>query len=347
MKVLLVEDSWSVLSYLMEILRAEPDMEVLPPVTDGLGAVAAAEKLKPDIILMDLRLPLLDGVSAIQRIMTRTPCPIVVLSAHLQSPTGDRTFESLAAGAVDVLAKPEGTGPAEVAGFRERLLRTLRLMVGARVVRRRPGKGDEAWVPPAMEEDAATFRPSLILLGTSTGGPPLLRRILEEVPVGNTVPIAIAQHIIPGFEPGLARWLSETGHLVEVARAGDRLLEGKVYLSPADGHLVVRGGTWSVVPAEGPGVVPSVDLLFESAARTMGRHVAAFLLTGMGRDGAAGLLALRQVGAFTATQKGDTCVVNGMPEAGRALGGSMHELTPDQIAAAITAMGAPPQPVAS
>lgn len=337
MRVLLVEDSPSVVAYLAGLIRPETDMDLLPPARDGAAGVRTALRERPDVILMDLGLPVLDGIQAIRQIMASAPCPIVVLSAHLDSSGRDPTFEAFDAGAVDVLAKPQGLDAEELALFRERLLRTLRVMAGACVVRRRSTAGQPRRVERPLPARGARF--DILAIGSSVGGPMVLREIFRAIPPPSPLPIVVSQHIIPGFEAGLARWLAGTGHRVVVAKDGDRIGGGIVYLAPGDRHMALRGESIELLPDEGGGPVPSADVLFRSAAASFGPHAAALLLSGMGQDGAQGMLALRKAGGVTITQSGGTCVVDGMPAAARALGASLFELDPSEMAAWLNGIG--------
>lgn len=329
MKVLLVEDSRTVGAYIEALFRATSELLLLPVVRNGASAVQAARAQRPDLILMDLNLPILDGVEAIRQIMSLAPCPIVVLSGHLATPQGDRTFEALAAGAVDVIAKPTGVEPELAADFSERLLSTVRLMAAARVVRR-PAR------PVVPQAAAVSLRGAfdLIAIGASVGGPPLLFDLLQQLPVPCPLPIVITQHVLPGYEHGLAAWLSRSGHAVRVAAHGDRPRAGSVLMAPSERHLAIRGDRCelNLDKAAERGPVPSVDVMFESIAESAGDRAVALLLSGMGEDGARGLLTLRQCGALTVAQSGETCVVDGMPAAARALGAAELELPPPAIA---------------
>lgn len=333
MKVLLVEDSRAVTAFVEGVLRAEPDMELLPVASDGRAGVEAARRLRPNLVLMDLELPGLDGVEAITEIMATAPCPIVVLSGNLELPGRNRTFESLRAGAVDVLAKPTGTQPDVVSAFRERLVRTVRVMSEARVVGRRCRPAAPLCVAPTPpSRELPSGRCELVAVGGSTGAPPLVYELLRALPGPTPFPIVVAQHIVSGFEAGFARWLCATGQRVKLAEDGEPLEAGTVYVARADGNLAVRPTRLEVRPGvRAP--LPSVDVLFESVAESFGARAAGLLLSGMGDDGARGLLALRRAGALTATQSGESCVVASMPSAGRALGGSRLTLGPGELAA--------------
>ncbi|MFL5353468.1 chemotaxis protein CheB [Archangium sp.] len=342
MKLLLVEDSRSVVAFLEQILRREPDLELLPAVGNGRDAVAAVQRWNPQLVLMDLVLPGgMDGVEAIAEIMATAPCPIVVLSGQLGMPGRDRTFESLRAGAVDVLGKPTAGGLEAVKEFRERLLRTVRVMAHARVVGRRRTTSPRLQalqpVPPPVAPGLETKPCSLLAIGGSTGAPPLVYELLRALPVPAPFPVVVAQHIVRGFEPGFAKWLGGTGHRTLVAQGGEWLEPGTVYVAPADRDLSVRGGRLQTQPSRGV-AVPSVDVLFESVAGFYGARAVGLLLTGMGEDGARGLLAMHQAGALTVAQEGSSCVVDGMPGAARARGAASQVLTPGDMAALLTAL---------
>jgi two-component system, chemotaxis family, protein-glutamate methylesterase/glutaminase len=335
MKILLVEDSLTVRAYIEGILRNAPDVVMLPPARDGVTGVELAQAHRPDVILMDLELPRMTGIDAIKEIMATAPRPIVVLSGALESEGTDRTFESFQAGAVEVLAKPRGLSAAEQERFSERLLRTVRLMSEARVLRRRSTGTKSSYqiasAPPLDPQPATYDRFEIVLIGASTGGPQVLRTMLDELPAPYPLPIVICQHIVPGFEEGMANWLSESKHRVRVVVPGETAVAKQVYIARANKHLVLNGLELTIRSALGRQIVPSVDVLFDSAAITLGNRCAAFLLTGMGEDGRNGLLALKNRGALTVTQSAATCVIDGMPGAARTAGASMMDLAPSRM----------------
>jgi len=336
MKVLLVEDSQTVRVYIEGSLRNSPDITVLPAAKDGLTGVELTQMHRPDVILMDLELPRMSGLEAIHEIMATAPRPIVVLSGVLDKDGVDRTFESFKAGAVDVLAKPRGLSQEERARFAERLIRTVRLMSEARVLRRRSTGTKSSYTtsaPLIQPPQASTYdQLEIVLIGASTGGPQVIRSLLDEIRAPYPLPIVICQHIMPGFEEGMAHWLSKSKHDVQLVKEGERAMPEHVYVARADKHLALNGFEFTIRSAVPRQAVPSADVLFDSAAITLGHRCAALLLTGMGEDGCNGLLALKQRGALTVTQSAATCVIDGMPGAARAAGAATLDLAPARIA---------------
>jgi len=336
MKVLLVEDSATVAAYIASILGSEADIQLVSVAANAEDAVRFAKRDRPEVVLMDMKLPDHDGLWAIEHIMRDAPCPIVVLSGHLSSKERDITFESLRAGAVDVLAKPTGITPEARGAFRQSLVNTVRLMSTAVVVRRTRG-APQAPAPKALTRSSGTHfnqdfsRLRYVLIGASTGGPELIFRLLSDLPAPLPYPVLITQHTLEGFDESLAEWLSCTGHKVRVGRDGDRVEPGDVCIAPADRHMKVSlSGLFLTPPKKGESIA-SVDAMFESAAKTWGEQCAALVLTGMGRDGAAGMRALYDSGALTVAQSPETCVVASMPDSARARGAARLVLSPEQI----------------
>jgi len=327
-KVLVVEDSPTVRAVLTRCLKARGAQ--VHAVSDGRAGVEASETLSPDVILMDLQLPRLSGLEAITEIMMTRPRPIVVLSGQLARDDVDLTFQALRAGAVDVMEKPGANG-LTLPEFADRLYRNLRLMCEVRLVTRRAGKAP--WVPglrtssssPRDELSKTLSRAKILLLGASTGGPPMLASLLSAVRAPARVPIVIAQHISPGFGRGFAHWLGRTtGHRTVFVDTDKAIDPGTVYLASAAASAVFRSkarlGTTSDLPTAAVQIHPNVDLLFESAARHFGAGTAAVLLTGMGRDGAHGLKLIRERGGATLAQDETSSVVFGMPRVAHAMG---------------------------
>lgn len=337
MKVLMVEDSATVAAYITAILGAETDMQLLPVAGTAKDGVRLAKELKPDVVLMDMKLPDYDGLWAIEHIMAENPCPIVVLSGYLSVRERDITFESLRAGAVEVLAKPQGLSPQVREAFRVDLIRTLRLMRTAVVVKRRvknrhvEGSAILPLMPRSVSREEL-IRIRGVLVGSSTGGPELLHRTLSALPKPFPLPLLITQHTLEGFDESLSDWLSSTGHRVKIATEGQYPEAGLVLLAPADKHLALSLNGVVLVPAKRGEASAAIDTMFTSAARVWGERALAVILTGMGRDGTVGMRALFERGAFTVAQSPETCVVASMPESARAAAAVRYSMPPDQIA---------------
>jgi two-component system chemotaxis response regulator CheB len=336
MSVLLVEDSATVAAYVASILGSEPDITLLPVARTAEDGVRQALERQPDVVLMDIKLPDHDGLWAIEQIMADKPCPIVVLSGYLSQRECSITFEALRGGAVDVLAKPSGLRAEAREAFRGSLVSTVRLMSSAVVVRRSRRSNDAA---PLITPRAAGVRLGSgeiervrqVVIGASTGGPEVLYRMLGELPAPLPYPVLLTQHTLEGFDDSLAQWLSCTGHKVEVARDGEVPAPGRVLLAPASKHLRVAEGGIVLEPTRRGETICSVDAMFESAARVWGAQCLGVLLTGMGKDGAAGMRALYDRGALTVAQTPDSCVVASMPESARSRGAVRQMLRPDEI----------------
>lgn len=337
-KVLVVEDSSTVRHCLREALTERHGFEIVGEAVDGAQAVELCRRLRPDVITMDVVLPVMSGLVATEQIMASQPTPIlVVCSASRQELF--TTYDALAAGAVDVLEKPRGDASDETWGAR---LRTaVKVVSRIRVVtRHRPAGSGAAPVQAAARTHQIPRR--LVAVGASTGGPGAIVTLLRGVPQGFPVPLLYVQHLAANesFAQAFTGWLVEqTGHAVLYARGGESLaaLAGKVVMAPPDRHLTVRGAHLHL--SSGPprhSCRPSVDVLFESVAAEVGAGATGVLLTGMGRDGAEGLLAMRRAGGHTYAQDQASCVVYGMPKEAVALHAAVEILPPDQIAAGLT-----------
>jgi len=328
-RVLVADDSPVFREALAQLVGGEADFEVVGVAADGDEAAAAARRLRPDVVTMDLHMPDADGYSGIARIMAEAPTPILVLTA---TPTESAGFKALSLGALDILEKPPPGTDLRVYGH---VLRTrLRLLAGVKVIRHVRGLRTGA--------RRAAARPGLgkrevVVLGASLGGPRALAQILRALPGDLPVPLAVVQHMAEGFTEGLAHWLAQETTL-EVLTAADRdvLKPGRVLLAPTGRHLVLADGyvRLSDDPPEGT-FRPSVNVLFASAARVYGPRACGVLLTGMGRDGADGLRRMKEAGAFTVAQDEGSSAVFGMPRAAIELGVVDRVLALEEIGPAI------------
>lgn len=322
-RVLIVDDSAIVRTMLSNVLKAEPDIEVVGLAADPFAARDLIESAKPDVMTLDLEMPKMDGLTFLRQLMAQHPLPVIIVSALTQTGSA-ASIEALSAGAIDVIAKPGG--PYSVADVADQLkyrIRALRSGRGVQFARlRRP-----APIRPAPSSLAHAS--GLILIGASTGGTQAIEALLMKLPP-DAPPIAIVQHMPAYFTRAFAARL-DRGCPMRVVEAEQHapLSRGVAYIAPGDSHLLIasRGGELRALIDHGPRVHyqrPSVDVMFQSAASLTGLAIVALLLTGMGSDGAEGMVALREVGATTIAEDERSCVVFGMPAAAIARGGATH-----------------------
>lgn len=335
-RVLLADDSFLTLSILKDLLAQDPEIAVVGEAYDGRQAVDKVAQLRPDLLIMDVMMPVMDGLTAVQEIMKISALPILILSSDRAVGEQSNAFNAIRLGALDVMRKPEGLSGAAWEAFASTLLAQIHTLSRVRVIHHfRAAHKKAAVTTPCWP---ATTRRSIVAIGASTGGPKVVMKILKELPADREASIVIVQHIASGFAPGFAEWINaESDYNVRIAREGDLLEGGVALVAPCDRHMEIRNGR--VVLADTPqtnGCRPSIDNLFFSLARENATAVVAALLTGMGKDGAEGLLALKEGGAYTIAQDEATCAVYGMPKVAMELGGVREVLPAVEIAAAIT-----------
>lgn len=334
-RVLLADDSFLTLSILKDLLAQDPQIEVVGEAYDGRQAVDKVAHLHPDLLIMDVMMPVMDGLTAVQEIMKVAALPILILSSDSAAGEQSNAFNAIRLGALDVMRKPEGLSGAAWEAFASTLLAQIHTLSRVRVIHhfRSPRKRAAAAPPPALSACR-----SIVAIGASTGGPKVVMKILKELPADREASILIVQHIAAGFAAGFADWINtESAYHVRLAQEGDLLERGVALVAPSDQHLEIRNGR--VVLTHTPqvnGCRPSIDNLFFSLAKENATSVVAALLTGMGKDGAEGLLALKEGGAYTIAQDEATCAVYGMPKVAMELGGVREVLPAIKIAAAIT-----------
>jgi two-component system chemotaxis response regulator CheB len=316
-RVLIVDDSALVRQVLTNILSRHPLLEVVGTAKDPFDARERIKELDPDVLTLDVEMPRMDGITFLGKLMKAHPMPAVMLSSLTAKGT-TTALDALDLGAVDVIGKPALDQAAGLEAMGAQIAEAVYAASMARVSGRRAAVPTPAHLAPlAMRAKAGR---ALIAMGSSTGGTEALRQVFEAIPE-NLPPIAVVQHMLPGFTGAFAERLDRSCRArVKVAEDGEVLKAGTVYLAPNETHLTVkRGGVGLVALLHGNDRVsrhlPSVDVLFQSVAEACGAHALGVLLTGMGDDGARGLLQMRQKGAHTLGQDEATCVVYGMPRA--------------------------------
>lgn len=326
-RVLVVEDSLTVRKRLCEILSSVPGIELVGEAENGKQAIELCQSLRPDIITMDMMLPVMSGLAATEYIMAHQPTPILIVSASVNRGELFKTYEALAAGAVDVLEKP--TGDEADAEWAERFIAMVKLVARIRVIthlRARlaaPARLEQGRSPVLLSQ-SGTRSLQVVAIGASTGGPGAIVELLRSLDHAFTVPILLVLHINEPFGAAFADWLDgQTPRRVAYARDGEPVAAGAggVIMAPPGQHLVVREGRLQLTQdAARHSCRPSVDSLFETVASEFGAGAAACLLTGMGRDGAAGLLQIRRAGGLSIAQDEATSVIYGMPREAASIG---------------------------
>lgn len=342
-RILLVEDSPTLRELLTHIVNSDPRLQVIAVAEDGQEAVTLAQRLKPDVILMDIHLPKMDGFAATRSIMEICPTRIVMITATSNAGDIAASFQALESGALTVLSKPTGIGHADHQRLATDMLRTVKLMSEVQVIKRwvrpRGAMPDLASSPPA--EHRGDIR--VIAIGASTGGPLAVREILAGLPrLG--VPILIVQHISSGFIDGFVEWLeSATGYAVKLALHGEAATPGIAYVAPDGRHMAMQADGRIALHLDPPehGMRPAVSCLFRSISANFGAHAVGILLTGMGADGAQELGIMRQAGAVTFAQDRESSVVYGMPGEAARLNAATHILAPERIASTLTQLVKP------
>ncbi|MBS7303761.1 MAG: chemotaxis response regulator protein-glutamate methylesterase [Lachnospiraceae bacterium] len=310
-RVLVVEDSLVFRELLVQNLNADPAITVVAVARDPFEARDAIIKYKPDVMTLDVELPRMGGIEFLRKLMPQYPLPVVVISS-----LSDKVFDALNAGAVDFVAKPSGANRMQIEAFiKNELPVKIKVASIAKVSR---------WKKTPLEEmpglPSLNNKEMVVAIGASTGGTEAIASVIKEF--GTDIPgVVVVQHMPAGFTEMYAKRLNEQCSVcVREAKSGDAVLPGQVLIAPGgDAHmqLVKVNGAYQVVIRQGPkvnGHCPSVDVLFQSVATVAGNKAVGIILTGMGGDGAKGLLAMRQAGAVTIGQDESTCVVYGMPK---------------------------------
>lgn len=333
--VLIVEDSITAQNILASILTADPEIQIMGTVQDGIEALEFLKNKQPDVITMDLQMPRMNGVEVTRRIMQSKPVPIVIVSAFWTPGNKELAFQFMEAGAVCAVEKPHGKSREDYQRSTKTLVQTVKSMSEIKLVKRRPTSPVSVPAEDAEATKTAGTQVEIVGIGASTGGPPVLRDILSRVPKEFPVPIVVVQHIASGFLQGMVDWLSASLPLkIRICEQGMPLLPGTVYFAPDDYHLQVSREKKAMLSQDPPdhGLRPSVAHLFRSLADNLGSRSIGILLTGMGSDGSKELKLMRNSGARTIAQDESTSIVFGMPGEAIRLGGATYVLPPDEIA---------------
>lgn len=339
-RVLVADDSLTVRKYLAGLVQSDPALELVGEADNGKAAIELTEQLRPDVITLDMMMPVMTGLAATEYIMAYCPTPILIVSASTNRGELMRTYDALAAGAVDVLDK---TGSIENPAWERKYLSTVKMVSRIKVITHPRGRlnGSRAARTPQMPLPEGTFE--RVAIGASTGGPSAVLEVLRGLGESFPLPVLLVIHIGEPFGLAMAEWLDGLSPLrVRVAQDGEPLPgrgESGVIMAPHERHLEVAGGRLRL--SSGPerhSCRPSVDVLFESLAREAGSSTIACLLTGMGRDGARGMLAIKQAGGVCIAQDEATSVIFGMPREAIVLNAATHVLPVGGVAPMLTAL---------
>lgn len=340
-RVLVVDDSAVVREVLQSLLESDPDIKVIGHATNGAEAVEMTATLRPDLVTMDLMMPGMDGMEATKRIMARHPTPVLFLSAYFGGEGKYTRADAIAAGALDIMEKPalipdwrwrSSAGPLIK---KVKALSTVPVIAHIHGARRLLAQENTQWdvyAGPAAD---------VVAIGASSGGPRVLEEILSSLPATFALGVLVVQHMTDGFTPSMLRWLQDKCPLpVKVAEEGETITPRRVLFTPDKTHMVVTlGGRIHLSDSEPVnGHRPSIDVTFNSLAKVYGARSAGVLLSGMGSDGAAGLLAIRQAGGITLVQDEQSSVVFGMPRAAIEIGAAQQVLPPAGLARSLNAL---------
>jgi two-component system chemotaxis response regulator CheB len=318
--VLIVDDSPTARNVLAAVLSADPAIDILGFAENGQQAIDLTRSLSPDVITMDINMPVMNGLQATKEIMIETPTPIIVVSSTGRIDEVEWSMQALRAGALTAIKKPSGPDAPDFVALCKEIVHTVKAMAGIYVIRHRRAPA-ETVVPHAPSQpafDAAKSSLRAVAIAASTGGPPALGTLLGALPSSFPAPILLVQHIVPSFVEGFVAWLDSVVDVkVKLAVHHQRVEPGTVYVAPPDRHLGMSSPTrleLSDKPAV-DGFRPAATHLFGSLADSVGGEVAAVIMTGMGSDGVPGLKRVHDAGGYTIAQDEQSCVVFGMPQA--------------------------------
>ena len=333
-KVMVIDDSALTRQLLTKILEQDRELEVIATAVDPLVAVRKMEVWKPDVITLDMEMPRMDGLTFLKKLMNQRPLPVVVISGATQKGSA-RAIEALENGAMEIISKPDVSHPERLAEIGESICRAIKAAYAAKVTRRQPQAAPApkpTFITRPSRPVQGTYSQHVVAIGASTGGTEAIKEVLQGLPA-QFPGIVVVQHMPPMFTKQFAARLNAISPMqVKEAEPGDPVLEGQVLIAPGDQHMILvrstQGYHVELLSTERVNRHrPSVDVLFRSVAQTAHSDSTGVLLTGMGADGAQGLLAMEQAGALTIAQDEATSVVYGMPKAAHELG-AVQEVLP-------------------
>jgi two-component system chemotaxis response regulator CheB len=344
--ILIVEDSAVVRDFLVYVLSSEPDFHVVGTAKNGQEAVMLAASKKPDVITMDIEMPVMNGLKATQEIMRTNAVPIVMVTSSYNPNEVEKTFAAIDAGALTILAKPNGLKHPDFEKDKKLLIDTIRSISAVKVFTRlnQPAKlsGQDIPVKPLSVFDETRVNYKLVAIGVSTGGPIVLNTIFSALPASFPLPIVVVQHIPDGFLEGMVEWLNNSCKLnIKIAVNEETIKPGNIYFCPPTHHMGISRNLEIQLVKDIPSisVKPSVSYLFRTISKNIQEKSVGIILTGMGRDGAEELALMKEKGALTIVQDKESSIVFGMPGEAVKLNAHKYILSPEGIARKLVNLG--------
>lgn len=336
-RVMLVDDSLLAITILKRMLSKSAEIEVAGTAANGREALQLIQQIKPDVICTDLHMPVMGGLELTKEIMANYPTPILVVSVSGREGSIN-AFKAIEAGAVDIFLKPTGGADVDQDKLAADLIMKIRILSAVRVFKKHRSDNTAGTVSSSITAKTEMI-PSIsavriLVIGASTGGPKALETILDSLPGNFPLPVICIQHISEGFLRGLIDWLSSKCRMkIEIAETGTAPRPGTIYFPPEDSHLKIDAAGKFIISSELPydGHRPSITVTMKSAAGYYKNSALGVLLTGMGKDGAEGLLSIKKAGGITIAQDEDSCIIYGMPKQAIELGAAVYIVPLNEI----------------